>query len=41
MDVSGSSSCIVTTQEPVSLDGDPYHRCLCGQWLIKQMNSPV
>lgn len=41
MDVSGSSSCIVTSQEPVPSDDDPCHRSCCGQWAIAQMNLPM
>jgi len=40
MDVSGSSSCIVTSQEPVPSDEDSCYGSCCGQWAIAQMNLP-
>ena len=41
MDVSGSTSCIVTSQKPVPSDEDSCHRSCCGQWASMQMNLPV
>jgi hypothetical protein len=40
MDVSGSSSYIAASQEPVPSDEDSCHRPFRGQWLIAEMNLP-